>query len=1011
MALRFGTLVKGGEYVLDDGNINYISCSVYPFTRNPTLGGRQHYIGNEGFLHWFISVAEERFTLTNEECSLAEALCERIEKDDKDRLACLLTLTRIFIIKGGWKSILQMWRGKFALDSLINRKETKVYWPNDIPEIPFPREKPILKKFRQYDNKPDEEPSDQEQCNKEGESSNQEQDVESIPMQVDGFSEPEEALMDLPEMDTIGQQRDVENTMEDILRKAKKHIQIQIRELLQQKKVDYSFALLSEDSLWYNLFGVRSTCPVNDNLEEVHTPLYVSIRMNGKLILGCSKCQKKEEIGELDLHHPDLTPFVEGLNFVPHAYQLNPIFPNHRCDNSWVNLHQKGVQYIETAVIPDLDCWMAVSDTLVIKSSMDTQKTGALCRYIKSHPELKRVLMVSFRQSLTDNTFGRFHNLEFEDYRGKTPVEIQHTDRLIIQLDSLHKLYRDFIDGSDPLKAFDLIVMDEITATMGHLDWKGMKHRKSNANVLAWHVNHASKFIALCADYDYKAAEFVTDLRKDALLVWNTAAAPIKKTITVAPTKEWWYEEWNKVIQNRKRVALITNTVKFANAQVDVLVSAGVPREKILLITADTRDKVKEQIQNCNNSWIEFDYVIFTPTIEAGLDFHQEHFDFIFAWGSRTSNTASLFNQQLGRIRKTKDILLWADNDACPGENAVLTLGQLTEQVTIRTINYIDDPYIKDWIKCEFDMQSGRFKFVKPEQDTFFKIACHNRLEQENSEYYFKTLLLTKLRNMGYEIKEPEDTGNTEEGIKLSASIKEIRKAQKRKAEEEFLMVEAEKPEEGARTMTVANQAYEYDQFFHLRDAHKDAEFVERWPNEKRGCISNAKNMLWPEEIQRDSEKIDIYEDKTRLVAPKTTPSLFKEAVEELFKAYGLESIFSDHPIVPDESAQRAYFAKLKQEDDGGKEKKRTLGLSSKHEHAKPITPLRHVLKEKFNLHIQEEKRSHKKKKPNTPSQQTEYRINQDQQKELAQIIARYQAQPILMENLQRLVPAEWLQT
>src|SRR5690606_17010230 len=72
--------------------------------------------------------------------------------------------------------------------------------------------------------------------------------------------------------------------------------------------------------------------------------------------------------------------------------------------------------------------------------------------------------------------------------------------------------------------------------------------------------------------------------------------------------------------------------------------------------TSHTDDKLKKELRNVNDYWVKFQVVLFSPCIESGVDFSEEHFDKVYGIMKSGKATCSqrAFLQMVGRIRKLK---------------------------------------------------------------------------------------------------------------------------------------------------------------------------------------------------------------------------------------------------------------------------------------------------------------------------------------------------------------------
>jgi hypothetical protein len=78
---------------------------------------------------------------------------------------------------------------------------------------------------------------------------------------------------------------------------------------------------------------------------------------------------------------------------------------------------------------------------------------------------------------------------------------------------------------------------------------------------------------------------------------------------------------------------------------------------KYVLHSSKTDDKLKNELEDVNSFWVQFQVVLYSPTIESGVDFNVPHFDKIYGIIRNGFLTCSqrAFLQMVGRIRTIKD--------------------------------------------------------------------------------------------------------------------------------------------------------------------------------------------------------------------------------------------------------------------------------------------------------------------------------------------------------------------
>ena len=85
------------------------------------------------------------------------------------------------------------------------------------------------------------------------------------------------------------------------------------------------------------------------------------------------------------------------------------------------------------------------------------------------------------------------------------------------------------------------------------------------------------------------------------------------------------------------------------------IISCKYPLLNILIYTSFTHDSEKMKLDDVNNIWDKCDVLIYSPTIEAGVNFDKPHFNKIFGILSDMSTSQRSFIQMLNRVRKITD--------------------------------------------------------------------------------------------------------------------------------------------------------------------------------------------------------------------------------------------------------------------------------------------------------------------------------------------------------------------
>jgi superfamily II DNA or RNA helicase len=283
--------------------------------------------------------------------------------------------------------------------------------------------------------------------------------------------------------------------------------------------------------------------------------------------------------------------------------------------------------------------------TITIKSPMGTGKTICLTNLIKSNDSLfVRILMVTHRIDFSNSIYGVFKELGFKHYK-HDKTEIALANRVIVSIDSLYKIF------NTNARPFDLIILDEIESLLYHFSSKTLDG--SNEFVFSGFLTlcRISKKILLSdADFNLRAFNFVSQLEKEPNIIYNIYNNN-KKVIKLNFDENVLVKDIYDKINLNKNVVVICQSITKANNLHEKL-SKEFKDKTIVLHTSKTPDDVKQKLVDVNEFWSKMNILIYTSTIECGIDFNKEHFDNMYVFTTSRCNSPRSLIQQMGRIRK-----------------------------------------------------------------------------------------------------------------------------------------------------------------------------------------------------------------------------------------------------------------------------------------------------------------------------------------------------------------------
>ena len=283
------------------------------------------------------------------------------------------------------------------------------------------------------------------------------------------------------------------------------------------------------------------------------------------------------------------------------------------------------------------------TSTIVLSLKMGGGKTQSIAEYINAaNPE--KILIVVFRRALADSIKKALNDngvTGFVDYRD---VEGDLTqDRLIVQLDSLHRI-----------KPFgrknDLFIGDEILSLLSHFMAETHVNARWNFYNLVQIVKRADKAIIADADFNRFSNRGIWFLHLcDRVYVqFKTKQNRNKKYLVNVHTKTKLLEMANAFLKDGKKIAVVSNLKSFIESckfgEFEGKKYIGGKNNEIDMEYIKTKAR----------------YIAFSPAVDAGVDISisdvAQRFDYVFCYGKATDKAASVrsLNQMIGRIREIK---------------------------------------------------------------------------------------------------------------------------------------------------------------------------------------------------------------------------------------------------------------------------------------------------------------------------------------------------------------------
>ena len=376
----------------------------------------------------------------------------------------------------------------------------------------------------------------------------------------------------------------------------------------------------------------------------------------------------------------------------------------------------------------------------IIRSSMGTGKTELITeKYIKINNP-KRILWLSVRQSYANSIESRLlkSGLTFVNYQ-KEKKTFHNKDRIIVQIESLKYLL------NEPLKPFDLIVMDEIESILSHFSSDTMNEKSEDIfNLLKILLsNNITKVIALDADVGERTINYFRGINKKIKVINNKYTKDIIK-INLTNNLDYFIDDIKQRLIKNEKICIIGLSTKILYSISGMLDEMKI---KYIMHTRDSDDKIKKDITDVNELWKNYQCVLYSPTITVGIDHTITYFDAVYSIIIPNTAPPRVYIQMLGRIRNLKDnnILTYYE-----GANASINKYLYNYEEIKKYFKYVDT-LIKTTSEYEYD-ENGNLNMTN-DYNLYNIIMMHNRIEDLNkTSEYFMTHLNTLCNQNNYKL-------------------------------------------------------------------------------------------------------------------------------------------------------------------------------------------------------------------------------------------------------------------
>jgi hypothetical protein len=163
-------------------------------------------------------------------------------------------------------------------------------------------------------------------------------------------------------------------------------------------------------------------------------------------------------------------------------------------------------------------------------------------------------------------------------------------------------------------------------------------------------LKETNKIFCLDGDLHNRSLDYLENTIKKEYKYYKNEYKPLKKKIQFTRDLQYFNHEMTKKLKENKKIIfpcmLCNPTQEYKKNYSDL---------NYKVICHNGIEKNNDVLKDYKNEWSKCDILLYSPTIEAGVDYDKEYFNCCMGYMSYNSTSARAFSQMLHRVRNLKD--------------------------------------------------------------------------------------------------------------------------------------------------------------------------------------------------------------------------------------------------------------------------------------------------------------------------------------------------------------------
>lgn len=284
----------------------------------------------------------------------------------------------------------------------------------------------------------------------------------------------------------------------------------------------------------------------------------------------------------------------------------------------------------------------------LIKAEMKMGKTKKCIEYIEK-VQPTNVVLVSFRRTFSIEMKAKYKDFALYSEIKEKAISLDVYPKIIIQVESLHRI-------KIPAKV-DLLILDEIESIWSQFSSGNLTDYCGIMSVYRYLLSYSTKIIVMDAHLNsrtHRLLKYVRPTYDDEVHKYVNHYNPSHDYKYIVIPRTVFYCVMLRKVDNEKKIMILTNSIKESNEMYELLINHN-PKLKIGLYNSRTKESKKARhFSNVTKYWTQYDCIICTPTVSAGISYEVEYFDCIFGSFNSMSCNVETCRQMLCRVRNIK---------------------------------------------------------------------------------------------------------------------------------------------------------------------------------------------------------------------------------------------------------------------------------------------------------------------------------------------------------------------